>query len=393
MKKNKGFFFLSACYLLFTTCYAVYSYSQIDLNLTLFSNKIYQTFQKSMIQLGYFNRSFSTLIYTLIILILYAVYCILYTSFKKGKLSLKNLWLITALAIGILLFSYPALSHDIFNYIFNAKMVLVYHKNPHINVALEFPHDLWTRFMHNTHTPAPYFYGWTALSLFPSLLGFSKLTLNLLTFKLFEIVFFIWQIDLLNKILNKLLPKERLNRLFLFILNPLILIETFGNGHNDVVMISLALFSLWFLIKEEKTTFKNLIPSIIFLLLSASIKYVTIILLPIYLIYGFKKKIDIGSICAIILFLVIFTRPQDQFHPWYLIWSLSFAAFAKKEWLFSILLYFSLSLMLRYAPLFYIGEYRRQTQNLMSLVTFLPTFLLFIVNFLRKELAKKYVKN
>lgn len=378
MRKNKWVFLLFACYILLATCYTVYSYSQIDLNLTLSSNKIYQSFQKSMIQLGYFNRPLSTLIYSLIVFILYTLYFIGYRFLKKRKLSIRAMWWLVALTVGILLFSYPALSHDIFNYIFNAKMVLVYHKNPHVNVALEFPRDLWTRFMHNTHTPAPYFYGWTILSLIPSFLGLGKLTINLLSFKLFELPFFIWQIFLLNKILNKLLPKERLNRLFLFVLNPLLLIETFGSGHNDVVMMSLALCSLWFLVKEEKTTLKNLILSIFFLLLSASIKYVTIILLPLYLIYSLRKKFDIASFSAILLFLVIFTRPQDQFQPWYLIWSLSFATFSKNNWVLKLILYFSFSLMLRYLPLLYIGEFNRLTNDLEFKITYLPPLLILI---------------
>ncbi|MCX6765316.1 MAG: hypothetical protein NT148_02135, partial [Candidatus Nealsonbacteria bacterium] len=289
MRKNKWSLFLIVSYILIAACYTLYSFSQIDLNLTLSSNGIYQSFQKVLIRLGYFNRPLSTLFYILIVFLFFTVYSLLFISFKKKRFSLKKLWWLVGLTIGFLIISYPALSHDIFNYMFNAKMVLLYRRNPHIYVALNFPHDTWVRFMHNVHTPAPYFYGWTVLSLIPSVISLNKIIPNIINFKLFEIPFFVWQIYLLNKILGKLIPEERLERLFLFVLNPLVLIEVFGNGHNDLTMTSLALGSLWFLIKEEKISIKNFLLSIFFLLLSASIKYVTIILLPVYLIYAYIR--------------------------------------------------------------------------------------------------------
>jgi len=376
MKKSR---LLALLYLGGIIVWAVYSFSRVDPNLTLFANFTYQQFQKVMTNLGFINRPLAAVIYGTVISFLFLCYYLLYKAFKKGEISLKQVYKLVGLSIFILVFSYPALSHDIFNYIFNAKMVLVYHANPHISVAMDFVGDPWTRFMHNIHTPAPYFYGWTVMSLIPSYLGFGKFILNLINFKLFEVVFFALAIYLLNKILKKVLPAKRKERLALLVLNPLVLIETFGNGHNDFVMISLALASLWFLVKEEKVGARNLLLSFLFLALSASTKYVTIVLAPLYLIYAFRKKIDIGTIGAIILFLVIFTRPADQFHPWYLIWSLSFAVFSRSVWVCRVLLFFSFALMLRYLPWIYSGGYSQEVLAAKTIITYSVPILLFVL--------------
>lgn len=385
MEKSKWLIFF---YVFGLLAYGVYSFSRVDVNLTLFKSFYYQSFQRVMTNLGYINRPLATFLFFLIICFLFFVYYLIYLEVKKKKICLKTVFKICFLGVAILIFSYPALSYDIFNYIFNAKMVLVYKADPHIKVAQDFMFDSWTRFMHNIHTPAPYFYGWTAISLIPAFLGFGKFVLNLINFKIFEIPFFVLEVFVLNKILKKILPGKRMERLALLVLNPLVLIETFGNGHNDFVMMSLAMVSLWFLMKE-KTTAKNLILSLVFLFSSASIKYVTIVLLPLYLIYAYRKNLDIGSIGAIILFLVIFTRPQDQFHPWYLIWSLSFAVISKREWVLKILIFFTLAMMLRYIPWIYSGGYSDEVLILKSIITYGCLLFLICLEFLwSKKLLK-----
>ena len=77
----------------------VYSYSQIDLNLTLLQTSWFLGFKNQMIQLGYFNRPLSTGIFILITLLLFIflhLFCI-----QSRKISLKKL-LIGFFGIGIL---------------------------------------------------------------------------------------------------------------------------------------------------------------------------------------------------------------------------------------------------------------------------------------------------
>ncbi|PIU36938.1 hypothetical protein COT02_03415, partial [Candidatus Roizmanbacteria bacterium CG07_land_8_20_14_0_80_34_15] len=116
---NLTYFFYFISILLFS----IYSYSLVDLNLTLFNNQIWDNFRTYIIQIGYFNRGLSTTIYFSGIIILF----LLYYLAKKVKPDPLKL----ALVIGIVsLISYPFLSHDFFNYMFDAKILTFYGKNP-----------------------------------------------------------------------------------------------------------------------------------------------------------------------------------------------------------------------------------------------------------------------
>ena len=60
-------------------------------------------------------------------------------------------------------------------------MVVDHSANPHISTAWDFVSDPWTRFVQNAHSPAPYGYGWTGLSVGPYLLGFKRLKTTMLS--------------------------------------------------------------------------------------------------------------------------------------------------------------------------------------------------------------------
>ncbi|MDZ7587080.1 MAG: hypothetical protein U0946_04940, partial [Patescibacteria group bacterium] len=259
----------------------------------------------------------------------------------------------------------------IFNYLFNAKMALIYHANPHLQTAINFDFDPMLRFMHNVHTSAPYAYGWTGLSLLPGLVWFTKnFTLSFWAMKLFIAVFWLGQLWILQKLVQRLFPKEPW-RFWLFALNPLVLVETLINGHNDVVMMFFALLSYWFFLNSKK--FKALL----FLIFSASIKYTTIILLPLSLQGLFHPRggrmdssgvvIDIPSLSALALFAVMFIRP-GQLHSWYLIWAFSFAVLSKPKWIVKIFTALTIGALLRYAPYLYFGNWDPPVYLLRNLI-------------------------
>src|SRR3990167_11041936 len=100
--KNKIIYFL---YFITVFLFSIYSYSLIDLNLTLFNNKLWDSFRSFIIQIGYFNRGLSTTIFFAGIIILYVLYFLV----KKTKSSPIKV----AFVIGIVsLVAYPFLSHD-----------------------------------------------------------------------------------------------------------------------------------------------------------------------------------------------------------------------------------------------------------------------------------------
>lgn len=368
MKIKEKILFIVYC-LLFTS-FTIYSYAFLDVGLTLTSWEPYLRLQKQMRWFGYFNRPQSTIIFIILSCLLFIVYYLLLKAFKKEQIKFKSIIFLSVISVGILVFSYPAFSADIFNYIFNAKMVLIYHTNPHIHSAWEFS-DSMLGFMRNIHTPAPYFYGWTLISLVPWVIGINRIFTELISFKLFSGLSFILIFFILKKIYSKYKLHNDKLRLTLFLLNPLILIEAIGVGHNDLSMVLLALSSFYFLVRyKNDKKLRFLFCAIFFLTFSTSIKYATVVLLPFFIIWYFKDKFDLGLWGAIFLFLLPFSRPMDQLHSWYLIWPLTWVLLSrnmKSVYYFYFLSFFSL---LRYAPYIWYGNWDSPVVLLRLLIYF-----------------------
>ena len=200
----------------------VYSYSQIDLNLTLSSNILYQHFQQILINIGYYNRPFSALIYVVIIFVFFINYGLF--SLKWKKILFWDLKTIILFSSVILLFSYPAFSHDFFNYMFDARIVTKYFANPYVHSALDYPSDLWIRFMHWTHRTYPYGPIWLAATLIPSFLGMGKFVLTLFYFKLMFTFLHLGNIVFISKIVGKINYRYQNLAIILYALNPLVLV-------------------------------------------------------------------------------------------------------------------------------------------------------------------------
>ncbi|MFH0943380.1 MAG: hypothetical protein V1810_04365 [Candidatus Beckwithbacteria bacterium] len=357
-------------FLLIWSLFCLFSFSRQDLNLTLYNFAFFNPIRTWL-------QALPNLQVTLIFLTLSLLLIILY---------LKNLystpgWKVLALLILPAILAYPLFSHDIFNYLFNAKMVLIYHANPHIQTAINFAFDPVVRFMHNVHTPAPYAYGWTIFSLIPGLAWLTQnFTLSFWAMKLFIAVFWLGQLYILKKIIIKLYPAQSW-RWYLFALNPLVLTETLIVGHNDTVMMFFALLSYWFFLQSNK------IASILFLIISASIKYATLIFFPLFSLQSLKslqgetlKKIDLPSLSALLLLAVIFIRP-DQLHSWYLIWGFSFAVLSKSRLLIKVFVALTFGALFRYAPYLYYGNWDSPVYLIRNLIWVISLVFIPLITF------------
>src|SRR3990170_5437071 len=124
----------------------IYSFTQVDLNLTLSQISIFQTAQKSLQQIGFFNRPLSTTIYILLAVLMFLFYfSFLFMAWKK-KIVARQVWVLIIGAIVILTFSYNAFSYDLFNYMFDAKILSLYGQNPFFYRPLDFTGDPWLNF-------------------------------------------------------------------------------------------------------------------------------------------------------------------------------------------------------------------------------------------------------
>lgn len=282
-------------YLLLLFVLSVFSYSHVDPNLTLINHPLWESFRNNMVYLGYYQRGISSIIFIIIISLLFFSHFYFIKRYKS-----VNLFILTSGIVLVLIASYPFLSHDFFNYMFDAKILTVYGKNPYLYKALDFPNDPWLIFMHWTHRTYPYGPFFLGLTLIPSLLSFGKLILNFIFFKAMFSGFYILSVYYLSRINKKY-------ALF-FATSPLILIEGLINNHNDLIAVSFGIIGVYYLLKNKK------IWSRLLLLLSGGIKYIS---LPIvFLSRKIGSKLNIVAAGVLILLLVYLSIFQE-IQSWY----------------------------------------------------------------------------
>lgn len=232
---------------------SIYSYALVDPNFTLIDTPLWGVFREGMVYLGYYQRDISFLIYFSIISFL-SVAALLIR--KKEYQPTKEVVHLVGVAF---LLSYPFLSHDFFNYIFDAKIFTFYHQNPYLMRPLDFPHDPILRFMHWTHRTYPYGPTFLPLTIIISFIGGGKF---LITYALMKLLFIGAFIATFLR-----LYKQHKTVAMAFLTSPLIILEGLVNMHNDFLAVSFLLLS-W-----GVTAF---VPKVGLVLLSGGIKYITL---------------------------------------------------------------------------------------------------------------------
>lgn len=383
---------------------AVFSYSYVDLNLTISQHPLVLSFVSAMQQLGYFKRPTATVIYILLIIFAFSFFIFNLWLFYRSKIGLKYLAISTATNTFVLVFAYPFLSADLFNYLFDAKIILNYHVSPYTHRPLDFPNDEWLRFMRWIHRYSPYGPLWLAMSLIPAALGFGKFILNFLTFKLFIGVFHLVNSILIFKILQKIYPQRLLLGTAFYALNPLFLIEGVANAHNDMVLATFLIGPIYFLMFSQTGR------SYFTLFAGTLIKYIPILNLPWLLWATLAKKKNIRLLIILnLVTMAVFTylfssfritvpfvssgATQVQLQPWYLFWTLPFIALLPKAIFIATGIALAVGATLRYLPYLYYGDWSQPgTITFMQLVTVTPPILVAAV-LLAKNLIAKSEKN
>lgn len=338
----------------------LYSFTQIDLSLTFSSVSIWQGIEKSFQYIGYFNRPLSTYLYIGILVIFSFLYFWTLWLVHKKKLTRKYLWAIILIGTVILFASYNTFSYDLFNYIFDAKIITHYHQNPYLHKALDFPGDPMLSFMHWTDRVYPYGPAWLGLTIPLSFVGANIFIITFYLFKLLMTGSFLLSVWLIEKICEKTKTTDALFALAFFALNPLVIIESLVSAHNDIVMMCFALLGIYLVIRQKYVW------SIISLALSIAIKFATAIIVPFYLIglfYALKKKPipweKLFILMAIIMIGgVVAASIRTNFQPWYLLYCLPFAALvSKKYFVFIPAVICSILSLVTYVPFLYLGNW------------------------------------
>jgi hypothetical protein len=188
-------------------------------------------------------------------------------------------WLIVlggALAFsGALLFLYPLDAADIFDNIMHGRILGIYGANPFREVAKKFADDPFYPYVAWRRTPSAYGPIWEMLAGGVARLAGDGIIANVLAFKLLNSLFLALGIGLVAVILHRMAPERALAGVVLLAWNPVVLYETIGNGHNDIVMAVWLLAAAWAILKRRYTL------AILALLVGVLIKFIPLLLLPV----------------------------------------------------------------------------------------------------------------
>jgi len=250
-------------------------------------------------------------------------------ALKYTKITLITIFL-TCLFLAL---SFPYLSKDIFTYIYSGRMILVFHQNPYQVTPNQLAsQDIWVNLCH--WVDRPYAYGPTMLflnTLLMVILNPNRIIDNFYAVKILNLILFIYTGYLFSR-------KNKKQTLALWFYNPLLLIELLQNSHNDLIMISLFVFSFTF-------KFKNKILKYIIFVSSVLAKYFSFIFLPLLL---FPRQ----KIIKLFFFLALFVIYFKGTHAWYYTWAYMIIPFAqlKKTTLLLLFTHHFLLLIKNYLP-------------------------------------------
>ena len=238
------------------------------------------------------NKIVSTIVY----IILFIAMMIIYLCMIKKKNIFKDIkQIVIYVAITSLLFMVilPWTSSDIFYYMGVGELDARYGQNPYYVTIEEYyqansdniQDTILEQSATNVWADTTVVYGPVAQLVFKicSFVSFKNVDICLFVFKLLNVLVHIANCYLIYKISGK--------KKFAIIygLNPFMLFEFIANVHNDIILVFFVILSIYFITKK-----KNIYLSILFLAFATGIKYFTILLLPVIILYYFKEEKRLG---------------------------------------------------------------------------------------------------
>lgn len=356
--------------------FTLFTYLYVDVNISSYKS-LYTGFSIA-------NRNLSTAVYILFLFLFFVFYMYFLVMASQKKITFNSLKKVIVL-LTMLIFAYPAiLSFDLFNYMTTAKVICHYGENPYLVMPIEFIGDPVLLYTRAANKIALYGPSWVMATCVPYLLGFSNF---LLTIFLFKTVPALCYFGICYSIYN--LSKKNLFSLVFFALNPLVIIETFVSGHNDLYMIFFALLSIHFL------TTRKIWKALAFIFISVLVKYATLFLLPVAIYIAFhnviKKEVKLNKVwlysLTLLLIPFLLSPLREEMYPWYALWLIPFAALLvdKKKLQLGVIA-LSFGLMLTYIPYMLTGMYHGVIPLVRNFILATSVIIFFVVvSFFKKN--------
>ena len=193
-----------------------------------------------------------------------------------------RLWV---LGIGVvcalpLLWLYPITALDVVLYVVRARLWALYGGSPMLALPAQFSQDPYIHLAGEYMTqPSPYGPLWELIAQIPLRLGLTDIGSGTVAMKIISLIFYIGMAYLLGWYAQQQSPRievSGLTALTFFALNPLVLLEAIGNGHNDMILLALITLGL-ILWQREKWMWAT-----VALTCATLIKVTGLILLPLF---------------------------------------------------------------------------------------------------------------
>lgn len=304
MKKFENYNLLKIAIFIVSICFAMPSLFYITKNKTVLNFN--GDLEFCFLLTNNIDRLYQAGIYAFIIFIYIILYYFIIKNYKKVFKDIKQIYKLILVISLVFVLVIPFWCSDVFYYLGIGRLASKYHQNPYYvdmksyidNNDVDIQNDTVMQKGYNNYwaeTTVVYGAFWTLICSIISFLSFGNIDFGLLIFKLINLMLHIGNCILLYKISKK--------RIFSLIygLNPFVLIEGISNSHNDMFVVFFMLMAIYMLIKR-----KNIVLSILFLALATDIKYFSILLLPLIVIYYSKDKDIKGRILNCITYGGIF---------------------------------------------------------------------------------------
>jgi hypothetical protein len=194
------------------------------------------------------------------------------------KTSSKTAWIIVIggiLAFIIMfLFMAPLDARDIYDNIFHGRILGVYGANPFRDLISGFPHDPFFQYPYWKNSPSAYGPFWETLAGITAWLAGDGIITNILAFKILPGIFHLASIAVVISFLRRSQPQHALSGALLLGWNPVLLYETWGNGHNDIAMM------FWVLLTALLMSQKRYSLGTLSLVAGTLIKFIPALLIP-----------------------------------------------------------------------------------------------------------------
>lgn len=182
-----------------------------------------------------------------------------------------------AVCILSLLFAPVMLSTDTFAYAFYGRVLSMHGSNPYAQNS-DLTSDPFFALFNRQSLVSLYGPLWTLISACFTRFAGDRVGVTVLLFRACSALSSLGAAALIWKSLRIHAPERAAQGLVMFLWNPLVIIESGLSGHNDATMVALAMLGVWLHVKGWKTG------AVVALTLSALVKFITGMLVPLYML-------------------------------------------------------------------------------------------------------------